>query len=86
MDEKHKQISLQDNYVGNKTFRIWTVSTDTEPNRKIHGADGQETAHRNLRCLLPELTKTGFCNLEHKTAYLLVTQVQQKRIHAMKKT
>lgn len=69
MDEKHKQISLQDNYVGNKTFRIWTVSTDTEPNRKIHGADGQETAHRNLRCLLPELTKTGFCNLEHKTAY-----------------
>lgn len=85
MDGKHKQLSLQDNYVGNQTFRIWRVSTDTEPNRKVHGEDGQETAHRNLCCLLPEPRKTGFCNSEPKTANLLVTQVQQKRIHAMKK-
>lgn len=85
MDEKHKQISLQDNYVGNQTFRIWRVSTDSEPNRKLHGEDGKETAHRNLPCLLPELRKTGFCNAKPKTPNLLVTQVQQKRIHAMKK-
>lgn len=36
--------------------------------------------------LLPELRKTGFGNAKPKTANLLVTQVQQKRIHAMKKT